>query len=124
MLEKRVERSVDAVRNSDSRLQREPPNHTLQTIEFLKRLLMYPIQYIKVTKGDKIVREEYFSLMEDGKKDSLAGPSGPLFARNLFTRKVTEVSYWKYDKETNDFISCTLEQLGFDANTVFTKILF
>ena len=92
-----------------------------RSVEFLEKLFKYPIQYVTVTKRNKMVREEYFCLLEKGKKESLTGPSGPLFAFSFFKKKITNVVYWKYDKAEGDFVKTTLEQLGFDEDTEFVE---
>ncbi len=90
-------------------------------IDFLTKLFTLSIRYSKVTRGNKIKREEYFFVMQNGQEESLAGPSLRLFGGNLFIRKIATNLTWQYDKESNDFINCTPKHI--DPNAIYNETI-
>ena len=62
------------------------------------------MRYNKVTKGNKLKREDYFFVLQNGQEESMAGPWVRLFG-NPFVKKITTRVTWQYDKEFGDFIT-------------------
>ena len=79
-------------------------DYVTRAIDFLTRLFTLPVRYNKVTKGNKVKREEYFFVLQNGQEESMAGPWVRLFG-NPFVKKITTRVTWQYDKEFGDFIT-------------------
>ena len=75
-----------------------------RAINFLIRLFTLPVRQVKITKGEKVKREEYFFVLPDGQEESIAGPNIHLFGGNPFAKKVVTEVTWQYDKVIGDFI--------------------
>lgn len=74
-----------------------------RAIEFLRRFFTTPLQRLEKRKGHHLLRSEWFFLLPDGRKESIAGPwFGKLFT-NPFTRPWIELTNWYYNKFTGNF---------------------
>ena len=75
-----------------------------RAIEFLRRFFTTPLQHLEKRKRNHSLRSEWFFLLSDGRKESLAGPwFGKLFT-NPFTRSWIELTNWYYNKFTGKFV--------------------
>lgn len=90
-------------------------DYVTRAIDFLTRLFTLPIRYVKVTRGKRVKREEYFFVMQNGQEESMSGPCIRLFGGNPFLRKITTKVNWQYDKTAGDFINYTPKHIDPDA---------
>lgn len=82
-------------------------DYVTKAINFLTRLFTLPVRYVKVTKGKKVRREEYFFVMPNGQEESIAGSCIQLFGGNSFAKKIVTKVTWQYDNVIGDFINTT-----------------
>lgn len=74
-----------------------------RAIEFLRRFFTTPLQRMEKRKGHRLLRCEWFFLLPDGRKESLAGPWFGKLLSNPFSRPRIELTNWYYNKFTGSF---------------------
>ncbi len=75
-----------------------------RAIDFLRRFFTTPLQLLEKRKWNHILRSEWFFLLPDGRKESLAGPWFHKLFTNPFARSWIEVTNWYYNKFTGSFL--------------------
>lgn len=95
----------------------EEPTYVTRAIEFFRQFFTLPLQCVEKRRGNTVVRSEWFRQLPDGKKISCGGPCYAHFLANLFGRKSTSVTMWKYVKDLGKFVSIpddTIDVLYYD----------
>lgn len=96
------------------------PPYPQRAIEFLRRFFTTPLQHLEKRKGTRVLRSEWFFLLPDGRKESLAGPWFGKIIANPFIRPRIELTNWYYNKfagrfwetEENDVVVRVIEIKG------------
>lgn len=99
-----------------SDLSDDEPNYIQRAIEFLRRFFTSPLQFLEKRKGRHIIRSEWFFLLPDGRKESIAGPWLERPFTNPFTKPSISLTNWYYNKFSGHFYA-TVE------NDIVTKVI-
>lgn len=82
-------------------------NYVQSAADMLRQLFIHPLLKQETFKGTKCIRREWFYLLENGRKESIAGPwfLGGRFV-NPFSKKSAKRTLWRYLRQAGRFIEC------------------
>ncbi|MBQ7344442.1 MAG: hypothetical protein IJW45_00075 [Oscillospiraceae bacterium] len=92
------------------------PDHVQRAIEFLRRFFTSPLRSLEKRKGKHIIRSEWFFLLPDGRKESIAGPWIERIFTNPFIRPSISLTNWHYDRSRGRFYATA-------ENDIVTKVI-
>lgn len=73
-----------------------------RAIDFFRRFFTTPLQLLEKRKGRRKIRSEWFFLLPDGRKESIAGPRLVLLT-NPFVKPTASQAKWSYCKAAGQF---------------------
>lgn len=82
-------------------------SYVQRAIDFFRHFFTCTLQLLEKRKGRQLLRSEWFFLLPDGRKKSIAGQWSERLFSNPFVKPTIDLTNWRYFKTTGKFHFCS-----------------